>query len=247
MTFMNAKSHLWKVANTVLFTVWSGAASAALPIVLYDRPLTDPWWDLTDNSGLTKVILTNVLVDQSTPWSLKWDITNSSTQSPQTYEIELSWTKGYSKSIGQTTNTEVNSELSAEFKGIGAKIGASYSTGFEIKEENTNTTEEKLKTSCTLGCLQNGKYYTKSIYDLFSGTYEWFDDVGPHTGGVTRFGNWSAVVYHGHGIDGPKLTGGIACVPETSATLMALAGMGFIGAWKVAPSRSRKRSERKMA
>ncbi|MDI1261583.1 hypothetical protein [Aquabacterium sp.] len=235
------------VASSMVLAVFGfGSAWAAVPIVLYDRPLDDPWWDLTDNSGLTKLTLTNVLVDQSTPWSLKWDITNPSTQSPNLYEIELSWTKGYTKSFAQTSNAEVNGELTAEFKGIGAKIGGSYSTGFEIKEEATSTTEEKLKTSCTLGCLQNGKYYTKSIFDQFSGTYEWFDDVGPHVGGETRLGNWTAIVYHGHGIDGPKITGGIACVPETSASLLALAGVGFMGAWRMAPIRSRRR-ERQQA
>lgn len=216
-------------AAAVCLMAWSAGSQAALPTVLYDRPLSDPWWDLTDNSGLTKIILTKVLLDQRTTPTVKWDITNTSTKSPNTYNVELTWTKGYTKSFTETTNTEVNGELSAEFKGIGGKIGGSYSHALEIQQEMSKTTEEKISTSCTLGCLENGKYKVGSIFDEFAGTYEWFDDVGPHTGGLTRFGNWSARVYYGHTLEGPILSGGVPCIPEPGTWLLMLAGLGLLG------------------
>ena len=199
----------------------------ALPITLYNRPLTDPWWDLSDNSGLTKITLTSALLDQSTPWSLKWDITNGSIYECNTYDVHLEWITGYTKSYSVTTNTTVNSELSGEFQGIGAKIGATYSHALTMGTSMTDLETASIDTKVTLCCLQNGKYYTNEIYDLFGGTYEWFDDVGPHTGGNTEYGTWSAKVFHGHGIYGPIKTGGVPCVPEPSTFL--LLGFGLVG------------------
>ena len=211
------------------------AASNALPITLYDRPLTDPWWDLSDNSGLTKLILTAAEFDLSTPWSLKWNVTNGSIFECNTYDVHLEWMTGYTKTFSQTTNTTVNGELTAEFKGIGAKIGASYSSALTIGESMSKIEKASIDTKVTLCCLQNGKYYTNEIYDLYSGTFQWFDDVGPHVGGNTEYGTWSAVVYHGHGLNGPVKTGGVPCIPEPSTCV--LFGLGLVGIVRVQQGR----------
>jgi hypothetical protein len=202
-----------------VFVMLFSASTFGLPITLYDRPLSDPWWDLSDNSGLTKIILTSALLDQSTPWSLKWDITNGNTE-VNTYNVHLEWTQGYTKSFSETTDTTVNSELSAEFQGIGAKIGATYSHASTMGIKMTNLFNASIDTVVSLCCLQNAKYYTKAIYDLFSGTFEWFDDVGPHAGGTTRYGTWSSTVNHGHGILGPIKNGCGTCIPEPPVLLL---------------------------
>jgi len=93
-----------------------------------------------------------------------------------------------------------------------------------IGEEKSKIEKDSIDTKVTLCCLENGKYYVSEIYDLFIGSYQWFDDVGPHVGGLTQYGAWSAKVYHGHSLAGPQRSGGQPCIPE-SATIMLL-GLG---------------------
>jgi hypothetical protein len=218
------------VLGVVIVVFQSASIALALPVTLYDRPLSDPWWDLTDNSGLTKIILENVLTDLYTPWSLKWDVTNGDLYECHEYDVHLEWITGYVKSYTGTTNTTVNAELGAEFKGIGAKIGLAYEHALMIGEEQSKIEKDSIDTTVTLGCLQNGKYYVCEIYDLFTGSYEWFDDVGPHTGGLTRYGTWSAKVYHGHGLWGPIKSGGQPCIPEPASLTLGLLGLGSLAA-----------------